>query len=302
MGFMIDCKDDNLKPISLRLTPTCIDYSDNFFFEISLPSYNSPGWTVFGVQAMTPPNIFSANNFSVLSYEPPGKGGKVIDGVTTIPGVRIFRGFESEAIEFWHGESKPMGITRVSLGFNLVQQYAAGGGPTFSQICIRIPPTFEHAATKLQDVAMYTPSSLPLFFDEELGIRDPRRNDVAFELGVRPDGRIDPEYVLIRLNEKSGKPMMIQGEHRIEFAVRVPTVIPNKNVFVLTVCQQGEGASANTTCTDPQSPRAITSFPFIGFNMGDKAKGTLGQVAGTIRHSHIFSIVLVSLHFLNVFQ
>jgi len=271
-GVLIDCAGTSFKKMSLRGEAWCDDYPDAQYFVLGMPEYMSPGWQAFSVTATAPEILWSTNNFSILIHEPPSDGGKVIDGVTTIPGMKRQLDIDVEALPFNYGASSPLEITRVSLGFELTTALPADGGPTFSSLLLRLPPSFVHQVTRLSDMSIYTPASLPFRRDPD----DP--NNIDFAL----DGS-DPEYLIVKFNEQAAKPQLFPGEYRFEFPVLVPTVLPAKNVWVFTICEMGVGDHANATCLDANSPNAMTSFPFIGFTIGAAPSGMLGSVSGTIQ-------------------
>jgi hypothetical protein len=270
-GYIVNCDVDNFRPMSLTDEPECVDHPDHFFFEVELPSYISPGMQCFGVTVQVPDIIRVDNNFSILNYEPSSKGGKILDGVTTVPGMKPQTQMEMEGVSFNFGLTKPLQTTRVSLGFKITKALPAVGGPTFTALVIRVPPIFEHQVTGMQDIIISSPSSLPLLFDE---------NDAHAALVKNITGA----FVLL-FSPEAYKPQMVEGEYRVQFPVLVPTVIPPKNVYSITLCGRGEGEYVNHTyidCLDEHAPTAYTSFPYIGFTMGQAPSGTLASVSSAI--------------------
>jgi len=282
-GAKVNCNqaEGMFQRISIKGQATCLDHPNHFFFEITLDYPLSPGRQAFSVIGMMPPVFFGGNNFTLLAYEPPGpKGGKVIDGIMTIPGLRANKKINVTALPMKFQGTQALSLSRVSLGFDMTQALPKEGGPVISEIVINVPVEFRHQVTHFNQVAIYSPFSLPYLKDvtaKEEG-RYPDKN-FAFD---SPNTRL----FRIKFDVDFKKPQFFAGEHRFEFSVMIPAVMPPMNVWTLTICEPGlpkNSVLANTTCDNEHSERAVTTFPWAGFRMGQASSGILGIASGAVR-------------------
>jgi hypothetical protein len=302
LGWKVNCEEEQnlaenaevgfFHKISLGDQATCVSkefYSEvditvppqlraRSFFEITMPQALSPGSQAFAVQADVPDTITDEHLFSIMAYSPPSMRAKVIDAVMTIPGLKLFKALDIEPLPFHFGGTEALTTAPVSMGFKLNQTMPPNNGDlVFSEILIRIPPDFVHEVSSTQQtLKSFTPMELPYL--------TPLNPLLSYN--------ISSSYFKIKLDEQAQKPQLRAGEYRFEFNVQIPPLIPAKNVWILTLCGAGIGQYENTTCDDEHSPRALVSFPWPGFNMGDAPLG-LGSIDGAMRPFHSASLWLV---------
>lgn len=264
LGFTISC-GEAFQPASLPAGSTCNATAavKIGYFEINLPGGRGgalePGSHSFVVGGTVPEIVYGSNNFSILAFEPPSRGGRIIDGITTIPGLKREGRIDVIGTSISWGTVRASANTRVQIGFELNANLQ--NTMTIGEILLRVPPTFEHRVLHQNDLAANTAMNMP-WAEPRLDIDD-------------------PSLVRIRLNTEGLKPQLKEGKYFFQFPVRVPSRMPPQNVWVLTLCGPPlPGIDANKTCDGERDVRALTSFAWGGFGVGETSPSALiGVVA-----------------------
>merc|ERR1712032_1527523 len=185
----------------------------------------------------------------------------VLDAAMGVPGRRIQHGLKLQLLPLIWDSSEANQATNVRLGLELLQELPRLNTPQMSEIVITVPRDFSQIIKRANQVETFD-TALPKAEGNWLDNSHPRR-------------------VRIILDEAKARKLEV-GKYRLLFPIMVPARLPSYNVFVLTVCGPPP-AGSNATCTGPDDPKAIVSFPSAGFKFGESHPDALKlSVSSTI--------------------
>jgi hypothetical protein len=250
--------------MSLNGNVDCAVFEDQSYLELLLHSAMDPGWQAFAVQLVIADAV--PNTFDILVYEPESAGGKVIDGATNLPGLSSVNPLLALTIgELVWGDCKALSSCQVRLSF-VFHQDMPDNIPKISEIVVKPPPTLEYQIDSLSQVTLAGPFP---FRSPALDVSD----NGYFRLLLLPVVTIDQG------GQPVEQPQFTKGTYSVQFETKMPTRSPANNVWLLIFCGIG-----NTTCVDPHDARALTSFPVIGFNIGEEhPTGIKSATSGVVR-------------------
>eukprot|EP00930_Biecheleria_cincta_P038971 TRINITY_DN26793_c0_g1_i2.p1 TRINITY_DN26793_c0_g1~~TRINITY_DN26793_c0_g1_i2.p1 ORF type:complete len:2370 (+),score=328.03 TRINITY_DN26793_c0_g1_i2:2584-9693(+) len=237
----INCAGNYLYKVNLEGGVRCTNYIKEGYFELKLDRPLPPGQQAFAVTSTCPSAV--ENNFFYIIVS--DEFGQVQDAAMSIPGVRIQHGLALAALELIWGTAEPKRSTTVSLGIELLGELPLKDPPIMSELLVDVPEDFTQLVLKSSHVETLS-QALPRRSGGWLDVSNPRR--------------------LRLLLDEDAVQTLAMGKYRFQFPIRVPAAMPKYNVWTITMCGP---TNTNTTCSGPDDPRALVSFPLSGFKMGD---------------------------------
>lgn len=238
-SITILCEGDYRKPISIGSISKCINNEKQGYFELLLSAPLPPGQQAFAVTSTCPASV-QDNTFYIVVFT---STGEVQDAAMSIPGRRIQQGLPVKALDLIWGTAEPNRATFVSAGFQLLDDLPLKDPPIMSEVIVQLPPDFKQQVTRPAQVE--TMSQPIPYADNWLDATNPTR------LRLLLDG--------------AQTAYLQQGKYRFQFPILVPARMPAYNVWLITICSP---TATNATCSGPDDPRALVTFPLAGFAMG----------------------------------
>jgi len=245
----INCAGSYLYKVSLIGGVQCTNRIKEGYFDLKLTRPLPPGQQAFAVTS-TCPSAVDNNYFYIVVRS---AAGQVQDAAMSIPGMRIQHGLALAALELIWGTAEPKRSTAVSLGIELLAELPLKDPPIMSEILVDLPEDFSQQVLKSSHV-------------ETLAEPLPKRSGGWLDVA-------NPGRLRLLLDENAVQNLGV-GKYRFQFPIRVPAAMPKYNVWTMTICGP---ADTNVSCSGPNDPRALVSFPMSGFKMGQNHPSSINN-------------------------
>lgn len=246
-SLVVMCDGDFLHRVALMGDVVCNNFPRLGYFDLIMERPLPPGLQAFCV-TVTPPDAIKdpgGNVFKILVYTPENK---VMDAAMNVHGNRIEHGITVAALPLIWGASKANQASSASMGFELLADMPLKNPPIMSEIVVTLPVTFEQTVRRASHIEFLS-GTLPLREGAWLDVENMRK-------------------VVLKFNEQAVQ-TLATGRYRFSFPIKLPSRMPKYNVFHVTICSPAPPGNNDTCSGDPQDPRAITTFPLAGFDLGD---------------------------------
>eukprot|EP00927_Polykrikos_kofoidii_P043809 TRINITY_DN37909_c0_g1_i1.p1 TRINITY_DN37909_c0_g1~~TRINITY_DN37909_c0_g1_i1.p1 ORF type:complete len:2477 (+),score=440.02 TRINITY_DN37909_c0_g1_i1:179-7432(+) len=241
-SITVRCVGDFLDKVSLQGDVTCDNKPRLGEFEVTISRPLPPGTQAFAVTSTAPPAVEGSNTFFIMIKQ---ADGQVVDAAMTVPGVRIQHGLAVAALPLWWSSSVRSKPSTVSLGFELLDALPEVNPPLMGEVVVFVPRDFVQNVKRTLHI-------------ESLGRTLPLAQGSWLDNSNKDRLRLFFDPALTR--------NLTPGRYRWSFPVAVPSRLPAYNVFVMTICTP---ASTNQSCTGPDDPRALVTFPWPSFNQDE---------------------------------
>jgi hypothetical protein len=280
-GFLIQCNGDFLKKVSLQGTIKCDNYPLEKKFVLTMKRPLPPGSQAFAVTATPPFEPPTNNKFYIMIKNPEGL---VMDAAMELPGLEIQPQPKVQGLDLFYSTTEPERSSTIGLGFELLvplppenpEEYKL---PVMYEAVIEVPNDFTQNVQKLSHIELMAGS-----------------NPLPIDASTTWLVNTDPKRLRIFFDEDKTKVLGV-GRYKWTFPVMVPARLPAYNVFTMTICERGppNSTGANATCNGAFDKRALVTFPFPGFNIGDRhpAANEYAMTGAAFINKHVVTHLLL---------